>query len=230
MTDRFDTTKRAAFADHYERKAKKDAKKQSKKPDNSSDPKPPKKGRKSKVMGINVEEYVKLIKKRSGKDKLARMTDELQARLAFSNISIIEEVEKSVMDSDGVVRVEDHTKLINAMKGAMGTVNDALKALGVSNATREVKDEDDAALKKVMEESIQGNSPPELEEEHLRVKADIERTSGKGVHELADSGDSFQSGVLSEIKQPLSAFVEDEKKKDSSVEINVDEVGVRKLG
>jgi len=181
------------------------------------------------VMGINVKKFLKLLKKRSGKDDLFRMVDELQAMLVISNLSVIESIQESISDGEAVeAKIEDKIKLINAMKGATASVNDAFKTLGVSVSSREVEAEDDDALRILSTESIQKNIPPVLEAEFLKAKEDIERISKTAPSGLDPSLDG--KDVLSEIKKPLSSFdrKEPEKKEEEKV-VNVDFAGVGKL-
>lgn len=175
-----------------------------------------------KVMGIDQEKFIKLVKKRSGKDPLHVMSDETMARLAFANLSIIAEIEKSLQSTDEFLKMEDKIKAINAVKGSTAAVSDTFKNLGLTISTRETTDEEESALHQLMAEDIQSNVPPALQEEFFQAQQDRDKLN------QVDSEEDKE--IVNQISTPLSTFDKPSKKEEEVDAIDVEEVGIRKIG
>jgi hypothetical protein len=175
-----------------------------------------------KIMGIDQDKFIRLIKKRSGKDPLHVMSDETVARLAFANLSIIAEIEKSLQSTDEALKMEDKIKAINAVKGSTAAVNDVFKNLGLTISTRETADEEESALHQLMAEDISSNVPPALQEEYLHAQKDRDKLN------QVDSEEDKE--IVNQISTPLSSFDKPKEKKEEVDAIDVEEVGIRKIG
>lgn len=173
------------------------------------------------IMGVDVVAFLQLLQSKRGDDQLFRAVDELQARMAFANLSIIENIQKSISD-DGYIKSDERTKIINAIKSASTSVNDTFKSLGLSYANRDEESESNSALTTLAEEDLEDNMPPTLQYEFLSAKKDIEEIAG----DLSEEEEEKKQKILAEIKSPISMFEEKAKK---TVETNVDEEGVKEL-
>lgn len=175
-----------------------------------------------KVMGIDQNKFINLLRKRSGKDPLHVMSDETIARLAFANLSIIAEIEASLKNTDEALKMEDRIKAINAVKGSTAAVNDVFKTLGLTMGNREKEDSEETALHQLMAEDIKGNIPPGLQEEFIQAKKDRDKLT------QVDSEEDKE--LVDQIRTPLTSFDKPKKTEEEVDAIDVDSVGVRKIG
>jgi hypothetical protein len=233
--NRFDTSKRPAYKEHYEKLALRREKNEKRKrrvakrkgpgpdsqqrerntnatlPDNPVD-----------VMGVDVERFVKLLQAKRGDDELYNIVDELQFKMVMANLGVIEKISSDV--NQGIaISTQEKIRIISAIKTATAAVNDTLKALGISKISRdEDPAEEDDALKELVKQSIGGNVPPALQEEYLTAIRDISEVSGNETEEEVRE----KRELVHNLRVPLNSFNSEKKEID---DVDVESVGIKEL-
>jgi len=163
------------------------------------------------VFGVDEHKLVTEIRKRSKGNTLHQMADELHLGVLLANLRIIEEI-KSTIDNGRIMiaDVAESKGLLSALKGATAEVTSAMKALGLSAATRKEEKEDDDLLKRLAELNLDELLPESLQSEYLRAEQDLARTEGK--EGLEEEQDQDTGSVLASLKKPIRAYGDDEER------------------